>query len=72
MKKIIALSVLFLFAVGIFVLAISVKPTSAAPCQSCTTWGQIKQCYLSNPPECCSCGKEDSRQTANEYYNSDY
>jgi len=62
MKKIIVLSILLVFAISMLVWAISVKPTTAAPCQPCAkTWGAIKACYSGNPPACCACGKDEAR-----------
>lgn len=64
MKKLIALSVLLVMVASLFILTISAKPTAAAPCKPCSSWGQIKSCYGDKQDPCCDCGK-----SINNVYN---
>jgi len=74
MKKIMGPSVLLVSAVVVVVLAFSFKAMAVgpeAPCTPCTTWGQIKTCFMPTPAPCCSCHKTPNELDMQELYTSD-
>lgn len=52
----IRIAVLLLTLIALMVGSVGIS--NAAPCQPCSTWGQIKSCFGTNPDPCCDCTKD--------------